>query len=341
LNYPIAMTPKAPEGIMPRTWQAPDFGFYGFRNKWTGSDDQFITQFFSSTYEQGASTLRVAGLGHVWSHGLKEGVPGNRFFENVVQLPNDSINIAARGKVTHLSTSEDGSGSLTIDLSDLYTKPLIDRRGQPVSNYEYYGRVRREHTFMKSGITGSRAMAVDYSGKSGAPCMIVIVDRIDGAKDPIWSWQLDSEASGVMQKDIETVAPGRPELQEENFLKALNGQILLTESKPVEEERIRIDDHGFTFTQGQATMRATFITPAKPKIEVAERMQYTRTNVEVIRHETSKGIFVTGGDHYFTILTFQNGPAPKVEVIRGQGLDAVVRVGDQTVRFDGEKIIIE
>ena len=37
-------------------------------------------------------------------------------------------------------------------------------------------------------------------------------------------------------------------------------------------------------------------------------------------------------------MTVQKGPAPAVKV-EGKGLDAVVTVGRQTVRFDGGKIV--
>ena len=124
LNYPLDMKPKVPQGVMPLAWQAPDFGFYGFRNEWTGADSQFIAQFFSATYGQGAGTLRVAGLGKVWSHGV--GSPAERRYgENVVQFDEDEINAGARGRVMHLDCRDDGSGAISIDLSDVYTAPVM------------------------------------------------------------------------------------------------------------------------------------------------------------------------------------------------------------------------
>jgi hypothetical protein len=41
---------------------------------------------------------------------------------------------------------------------------------------------------------------------------------------------------------------------------------------------------------------------------------------------------------FFVILTLQRGVAPAVKV-EGTGLDAKVTVGQQTVRFDGQKVI--
>jgi hypothetical protein len=43
---------------------------------------------------------------------------------------------------------------------------------------------------------------------------------------------------------------------------------------------------------------------------------------------------------YFFIMTIQKGPPPKFEV-QGQGLQARVKVGNRTVRFAQERLIIE
>lgn len=268
-------------------------------------------------------------------------MPQRRFFENVVQLPGVDIQSSARGRVLHHATREDGGGTLSLDLDDVYAAVVTDDDGRPIAApYEAYGRVRRPHAFGDSGITGLRAMAVDYSGKSGADAMIVLVDRIDGHDKPLWAWQLESESEGIMQENIDTSGEGREVFKMENYEKARNGDLLLTESQPARDDRVRVHEDGFTYAQGDAAMRATFITPASPSLQLAERIQYHRTNIEVVRRDQSTGIFAEGDDGFFVILTFQDGPAPEVEVIEGSGLDATVRIGDQTVRFDGEKIIL-
>ncbi len=340
LNAPLDMAPRPPEAVMPRTWSAPDRGFYGFRNEWTGRDGQFIAQFFSSTYAEGAGTLRVAGLGHIWSHGDPGAAPEHRFFENVVQLPGHDILAPARGRVTHHETRPDGSGALSVDLADVYAAPVRDDRGRVLYPYEWYGDVRRPHRFGESGLSGLRAMAVDYSGASGAPCLIVLADRIEGAESAIWAWQLESQSEGIMQKDIDAEGEGRHVFRKEHFDQAFDGQLLLTTSRPIEDDRVEVHPDGFTFRQGTASMRATFIAPGRPRVEVAERVQYHRTNVEVIRRDASRGVFVEGDGKFLVVLTFQEDPAPEVRVTRGQGLDATVRVGGQTVRFDAANLVL-
>ena len=143
-----------------------------------------------------------------------------------------------------------------------------------------------------------------------------------------------------MQRDVDKTGPGREVFAYEAFKQAANGQLLLTETQPFEDDRIQLHADGFTFPQGGASMRATFVAPQRPRIELAERVQYHRVNIEVIRREVTLGVFVEGDGRFFVILTFQEGDAPVIEAIDGQGLGATVRVGEQTVRFDGEKIML-
>ena len=184
-----------------------------------------------------------------------------------------------------------------------------------------------------------RAMAVDYSGKCGAPCLVVMVDRIVGGKARSWAWQLESKAEGVEKSTAHPKKEGWIVFRGREFDNPRNGQLLFSESSPIEDDqRIALHDDGFTFTQDDATMRATFVTPAKPRMELAEKAQYRDGPKGSVRRDSSRAIFASGGDQFFVVLTFQKGPAPKVEVLGGKGLDAKVKVGGQTVRFDGEKI---
>ncbi|MGD0783020.1 MAG: hypothetical protein ABSA30_09215, partial [Candidatus Aminicenantales bacterium] len=72
VNYPLDMEPKPPKGIMPLTWEAPDFGYYGFRNGWEGKDDFLVQVWLKSNRPKGyympnAGTFRIMGLGHQWN----------------------------------------------------------------------------------------------------------------------------------------------------------------------------------------------------------------------------------------------------------------------------------
>ena len=343
LNYPLDMQPAHPQGILPRVWQAPDFGFYGFRNTWNDKPEQFIVQLFSATYEEGAGTLRVSGFGHVWSHGLDELPSGARFFENVVQLPGIDITAGARADVTYVQQDDDGSGALSLDLSPVYAAPVLNNRGLPLPLYEWYGRIPRKDAWADSGISGARAMAVDYSGKSGAPCLIVIVDTFAGTREAVWSWQLQGKRAGIMaHKNDKNLLPEDYPRREElytAFKAAVDGKFLSSDTAPAQDERINLLRDGFVMQQGDASMRVTFVAPSRPRLELAERIQRSRTNIEVMRVDTSTAVYAYGRDAFFTILTFQEGDAPAVKTLRGRGLNSVVQVGGQTVRFDGEKVV--
>ena len=111
-----------------------------------------------------------------------------------------------------------------------------------------------------------------------------------------------------------------------------------------EKCKTTLTDNGFVMDYGDASMTATFIAPAKPKLELATGKrrykikagskggQMTTRNVNAV--------YATGGDGtYFVVFTVQPKAAPAVNV-KGTGLNARVRVGKQDIRFDGKKIII-
>lgn len=337
LNYPLDLQPSPPQGILPLTWAAPDFGFYGFRNQWTDDARLFIVQFFSATHEAGAGTLRVNGLGQVWSHSLEDQPSGARFFENVVQLPHNEINDRARATVTAWRTEPDGSGQLALDLAPVYSAPVLNENGRPRSLYTELGRFPVAGAFGKSKVTGGRLMAVDFSGKSGAPCVIVLVDTLRGAERPVWSWQLNGLREGYVIDKLAVDFPDRESLQA-RFKDVANGTILLDRSEPSEDPRVRIEKDGFSLTQGGASMRATFLAPVQPKVEVLQRIRCSKQNVEVLRVDRSTSVCVSGADFFFTVLTFQEGDAPPVQVTRGRGMNLVAQVGGQSISFDGQTI---
>jgi hypothetical protein len=194
VTYPFDMAPKAPGEVMPLTWQAPVFGQYGFRNAWAGTDD-IIVQTFGKSHVIGgwnagnAGTFRVFGFGKAWATGPL-GLERWRCQENVVQFPDDAINEAGLAPVTYAKAEKDGSGVVTYDMREVYAGRQKNFLGQNTERmYDRYGGGRRAAAFADLGITGKRAFGVDYSGKSGAPCLLVIVDDITGGKKKRWCWQ--------------------------------------------------------------------------------------------------------------------------------------------------------
>jgi hypothetical protein len=302
VRYPLEMSPQHPREIMPLTWQAETFGFFCFRNAWAGEDD-FVFQAFAKAHHIGgwnhpnAGAIRLAGLGHIWATGpASRGA--DRWQEPVVALPADPIQTGACGKVTYAEMNKDGSGAVTMDLTDLYAGRKEDMRV-----YDRHGK-RNPAALGDTGISGMRAVAIDYSGKSGARALLVVADRVSGAKETRWMWQLPED----------------------------------------EKCKTTLTDNGFVMDYGDASMRATFLAPAKPKLELAtgKRKYKIKAGSKGGQMTTRdvNAVYATGGDgKYFVIFTVQAKKAPSVRV-KGNGLDARATVGKQTVRFDGKKIII-
>jgi hypothetical protein len=310
LYYPLDLAPKHPRGVMPLAWQAPDFGFYGFRNGWGGKDDFIIQAFMKAHHIRGwnganAGTFRVFGLGQPWACGTDKR-ERCRAIENVVQLPEDTINDGACGKVVFARVEPDGSGVVTVNLDDVYATRDADAREM----YEYYGNGRIAPAFKDSGIRGVRSFAVDYSGKSGAPCLMAIVDVISGGRSKVWTWQLPD----------------------------------LTGAKGQAAQVGTATDGGFLVKGADgASMRGTFLSPAKAQVKVERRSgTFDNAHSGQVKYDFP-GVFASGADprdgNFFVVVTFQRGDGPEVKV-EGSGPGATARVGKRTVRFDGEKIVL-
>ncbi|MCC5789291.1 MAG: hypothetical protein JJT75_06635 [Opitutales bacterium] len=340
-NYPMEMEPKAPVETMPLTWSAPQFGYYGFRNGW--EDDAFLVQVWGKAFRSGsgggnAGVFRIAGFGEHWSQ------PGTfRFGENLVLLPYADFNRGALGKIVHSETHADGSGVVTIDMDDVYAGST----GEGML-YEDYGSLRRPETFTETGLSGLRSIGVDYSGKSGAPALIVIVDKIagvgevEGADQALWAWQLDSgwESAGrardVEEGTREHGVTWRGEVIEYNV-----GQVINSGREDLDRDDVSVEGQHFRIAgQNGAHLQGTFVTPGNVEMRFEERwneiMRYKRN----VRKDFSKALFAEGEGEFFCIITIQEGKAPEV-IVEGEGLDATVRVGDRTIRFDGTKVVFE
>ena len=67
-------------------------------------------------------------------------------------------------------------------------------------------------------------------------------------------------------------------------------------------------------------LRGKFITPDEVKIT------------------SPANLSAQGGEDSFVVFPIQNGAAPAIQV-EGSGLKAKVSIGDQTVTFDGERLV--
>ncbi|MGF1478983.1 MAG: hypothetical protein ACFB4I_05775 [Cyanophyceae cyanobacterium] len=89
------------------------------------------------------------------------------------------------------------------------------------------------------------------------------------------------------------------------------------------EGQVTIDGQSFTIqSPSGATMKGTFVVPLGVQIS----------------HEQG-AISATGGNHFFVVMTVQQGSAPEVKMT-GIGLQSEVTVGDQTITFKDNRIVL-
>jgi hypothetical protein len=152
------------------------------------------------------------------------------------------------------------------------------------------------------GVKGRRSFAADYSGAAGVPGLFVVADQITGApKPPVW--QMVTDRSNTV-----TVA-----------------------------------GNSFTLTAPNgATLRGTVIAPASAAI-TTRAVAYGHEAYYHVHHGSATFertvIDVSGGDFFLVVLTLQKGQPPPVTAT-GQGPAAKVRVGQQSIALDGDKITL-
>jgi hypothetical protein len=300
LHYPVELEAKNPAEVLPNVWAAVTKGGYVFRNEWQGAEDIVFQAFLKSEGTGGwnnpdGGSTRLFGLGHPWAvRGEHPGKVTSRWHETVVMLPDDDIRVNGPAKVTHFDPREDGSGVLAADLNAIYLGNRRDAKGKVVGTRDL-------------GIRGTRCWAVDYSGRSGAPAVFVMVDRITGGGRKVWQWQL-------------------PELK-----------------GPSDE--VSIEGNRFTVRQGQASLVGTFLQPADVQVthargKVAVRLIKDRRDETVHRELNAihaSGADATAGD-FVVVLTLQKGPAPAVDM---EGDGEVLRIGDRRVRILPGRLVWE
>ncbi|MCC5828602.1 MAG: hypothetical protein JJU36_04065 [Phycisphaeraceae bacterium] len=326
LTYPLDMEPQHPREVMPLTWHAPHAGWFAFRNRHEGEGDALVQVIGGGHPDiwrrSNTGSFRIMGLGHVWAHGPEFRQNHFRWMENLVLLPEDEVNNRVPGKVIHHQALDDGSGTVTFDMSDVYAGRNRDARGREMPLFDRLTGLRLNDGWKDSGISGLRAVAVDYSGKSGAPVMVVIVDRVRGGGAKVWSWQLGGiqmyggEGGGLRPRSL-----ARGDL-----------------------DKVSVNDHGFQIRKDNALLNARFVTQAAISAEqrgIAGDVWFKSDKDAgrgVEMHNNSVWARNDEGD-FFVVLTIQDGPAPEMTV-SGRGMDAAVTVGDRTVRFDGRKIVL-
>jgi hypothetical protein len=185
---------------------------------------------------------------------------------------------------------------------------VAEKRGPERASLVDHNFVLYPENLDPASIKGWRAIAFDYSGKCGAPCLMAMVDRIEGGKRKEWVWPAPTEDDGKQDVSVKT------------------------------------EGNSFVLDYGDAAMRGTFVAPAKVVLShrtgegkiMATSSQIAATferNQIVARGETgTEGLFIM-------VATFQRGAPPEVKV-EGEGLGTVAYIGTRKVYIDGNRIVI-
>jgi hypothetical protein len=299
LHFPLEVKPAAPDSILPHVWEAKTRGFYCFRDGWNGAES-IVAQLYAKAGKScgwgqaEAGCFQMFGFGHAWATKENDngGKQSSRWYDNVVMLPEDPIDAWNRGRVTYSKTDpKTGSGAVTIDMDNVYQ--CLRQVGDDKERFD-------------GGIHGLRSFAADYSGKSGAPALFAVVDRVTGGRKKIWMWQLPRE--------------GR------------DGPAC----------KVDIQGNSFSITYSNASLKATVVSPKNARI-VHARGPMKANPLSGMEDGDVNAIHVTGADptfgEFLVVVTLQKNGAPDVSV-EGEGLTSKVMVGGQTVRFDGQKIVM-
>jgi hypothetical protein len=326
-NYPLDAQAKPASEIMPLALADERKGGYVFRSSYDkggpptggrighmayaepssldkGLDDILAAIFLRSRPSGGgyffceSGTFRIVGLGTPWAMGL----PGNKrnwqYAEECVVLAPPS-NGAGLGRKIYSELKPDGSGVVGADMSDVY----------------------RDHP---SKINAARHFAVDYSGDSGAPALIAIVDRVHGGEAKTWVMHSGGASTSVSGNDF-TIAGQQPGT-------SLAGRLMA-------DDGVKLATGPVVWHQSNPEFKKEKQKP-KPKI-VGGEVETNFNTAEFVdvpwgSDTTLKADTKAENADFFFVMTIQKGSPPKFE-IEGRGLDAKVKVGKRIVRFDQQR----
>ncbi|MCC5830454.1 MAG: hypothetical protein JJU36_13495 [Phycisphaeraceae bacterium] len=238
LHYPLGMKPVHPDEGMPKTWRAETFGLFAARSGYANGEEVLAQVFAKASPIHGwshpnAGAVHLWGMGHEWTTVRRER-NGVRQNYSVVLLPDDQIHQGAGARRTHFESRPDGSMSLTLNMDDVYA-----RRSPGLVDSMF---LRDESRRVDSGITGIRAVAVDYSEASGLPAVMVMADSIQGGGRKLWTWQLPPGGEANVASNRLTIRQGEAVM--DAIILSEKPLALRTETVDLEIGTARNDFHG-------------------------------------------------------------------------------------------------
>jgi len=308
LNWPEALAERNPADTMDRVVVDRQKGGYVFRNRWQDGDDCVVSVFANDNQAGGSwtscegGTFRINALGAAFAvrgQGYGNGGSGRELpdfclHQNMVDVAEHHIGGSPQAKTVCFEPQQDGSGVVGLNMDEIYIHHEKQRQGR--NNWATLRTV-------DLGIRARRCIAVDYSGRSGAPCLVAVADRLTGTKGSN-TWQMSTEGDHAVTVAGNTFT-----------IKAGNG----------------------------AALRGTIVSPAGAAARVAPAQHIHEINYHGVHKRAvfpRKVILVDGQDRdqeFLVVMTIQKGDAPAVksEVVAGE---RQVTVGDRQMRYDGQRM---
>ena len=320
MNYPFDVPAKPPTESLP--WVAPDptGGHWVFRKPWQGAQDTLVV--LNPRFDNPGGTHWITGkswdmqlfaLGKLWI--------GDRKMEEKTGAPGAALpttgnpqaftdNLSAR--LTDWHATPAGAATLSFDMSPIYMRQLA--RGETPPTGQKLVRMSRTGSFVDLGIRARRSVALDLTGASGAPVLFALLDQAEGAEDFTWNMKL-AEGAGPIRAEGNTFTvgdPAGPHLRA-FFVPSPGLDLVGREEKVLPPAPREVPE------DVPEALRGMIRQPAPTREPAALRAR--------------------GSRHYFVVITVQDGKAPAVS-IEGEGPAAKVTVGGQTVRRDGQRLIV-
>jgi hypothetical protein len=318
MGVPPTLKEENPGGILPPVTADRQKGGYVFRNRWKDGDD-FVIQLFANSNNAGGSwlsqeggDLRMQGLGVSWAvrgQGYGQGswreVLDSSAQQSVVDVGEHHLGGRAQAWTTSFAPEKDGSGIVSLSMDDVYIHypkvvTVVTNRGRETMSIQAAGGPTN------LGVRAVRSLAVDYSGASGAPCMVALADRLTGTQGSN-TWTLVTEIGHAVtfSNNVFVIA-------------ATNG----------------------------ATLRGTVVRPANATLRLAssefghEINYHGGHNHTRFRRTMVKAHGTDRDQDFLVVMTIQHGDAPAVTVT-GSGTSRAATVGRRRIGFDGEKIALD
>ncbi len=182
-THPLDTTPTSPAELYPKAKLHPRGGVLTMIGGWDGEQSRFaMAHAGSDGVDESiylAGHLRLQGFGRTWAHTRWDTRHPQQGYDDLNNLSVRKLLPTRPGTISHVRTEPDGSGGMTVTVGGL----------REVEGWNNHGRALLAKKDPKVFL--QRSVAVDYSGRSGSPVTVVVVDKVSGAGRRQKTWRMD------------------------------------------------------------------------------------------------------------------------------------------------------